>query len=152
MGWYPDSKTVYLPSDGQVAYTSRAELGEATARLIIRGGHDNEIVLLTAQETIGFAEMVQLINETTGRDVKLQFVDPEEYVTISARNDQGGKPEPFFRAVALSWYEGITNGDTATTHPLMEEVLGRKPTGVREFIRRTLGQDRDYTWHQNYMK
>lgn len=116
---------------------------------MIRGGHDNEIVLLTAQETITFAEIVQFINETTGRDVRLQFVAPEEYVRLSAQNDHGEKPEEFFPAV-LSWYAGITKGDAATTHPLMAELLGRKPTGASEFIRRMLGKDRDYTWHQNY--
>jgi hypothetical protein len=33
-----------------------------------------EIVLLTAQETITFSEIVDLINETTGRNVQLKLV------------------------------------------------------------------------------
>lgn len=49
MDWYPTTDIVYLPSDGPVAFTLRDELGEATARLMILGGHDREIVLLTAQ-------------------------------------------------------------------------------------------------------
>ncbi|RMJ26981.1 nmrA-like family [Aspergillus sp. HF37] len=149
LGWYPQSETVYLPSDGPVAYTPRAELGEATARLMIRGGFEKQIVLLTAQENITFAEMVEAINEATGRDVRLELVPPEDYVRLAAGNDIGGKPEAFFRTL-LSWYEGISKGDGGTTDPLMAELLGREPTGPRQFLRGVLAQERDYTWHQNY--
>lgn len=151
LGWYPESKTIYIPSDGPVAYTPRAELGEATARLMIRGGFENQIALLTAQETVTFADIVEVINETTARDVKLETVSPEDYVRLASKDDIGGKPEGFFRAL-LSWYEGISNGDGSTTHPLMKELLGREPTGARQFIRGELTQDRDYRWHQNYAK
>lgn len=149
LGWYPQSEAVYLPSDGPVAYTPRAELGEATARLMIRGGFEKQIVLLTAQETITFAEMVEAINGATGRDVRLELVSPEDYVRLAAGNDIGGKPEAFFRTL-LSWYEGISKGDGGSTDPLMAELLGREPTGARQFLRGVLAQERDYTWHQNY--
>lgn len=150
LGWYPESKTIYLPSDGPIAFTPRAELGEATARLMLRGGFEKEVVLLTAQETITGAEVVALINETTGRDVRLELVSQEDYVRLSASGDIGGKSKAFFQTL-LSWHEGISNGDAGVTDPLMKELLGRAPTGPKEFIRRLLAKDRDYTWHQNYM-
>jgi hypothetical protein len=148
MGWYPSSSTVYLPSDGPVAFTKRTELGEATARLMIRGGFDREIVLLTAQETITFSEIVDLINETTGRRVRLEIVSPEEFVKIK-RDDEGGKAEEFFKKL-VSWYEGISKGETCTIDPLMADLLGRDPVNPREAIRELLTENRDYEWHQNY--
>lgn len=151
LGWYPESKTIYLPSDGPVALTPRAELGEATARLMIRGGFNNQIVLLTAPEAITFTQMVETINRTTGRDVDLKFVPEEEYVALSARDDIGGKPEGFFRAL-LSWYEAISKGEAGATDPLMGDLLGRRPVGASGFIEGVLKKDRDYTWHQNYAK
>ncbi|KAL3465010.1 hypothetical protein BJX64DRAFT_253626 [Aspergillus heterothallicus] len=149
LNWYPTTTTVTLPADGEIAFTRRAELGEATARLMLKGGHENEIVLLTAGETITAREVVDVINETTGRDVKFEIVSPEEYVRVHGESDQGGKPRAFFDMVA-SWWEDIANGELRTTHGLMREVLGREPTGPREALRQLLVGERDYTWHQNY--
>ncbi|GLI74366.1 hypothetical protein PoHVEF18_002603 [Penicillium ochrochloron] len=150
MNWYPSTSVMYLTTDGPIAFTLRAELGEATARLMIRGGHDKEIVLLTAQETITFSEVIDVINETTGRNVRVEFVSPEEFVRLKATDDEGGKPEAFFQKL-LSWHESIGKGETATTDPLMAELLGREPTPAREAIRGLLRENRDYEWHQNYV-
>ncbi|KAI2733433.1 hypothetical protein CBS147332_448 [Penicillium roqueforti] len=150
MGWYPSTSTVYLPSDGSIAFTLRSELGEANARLMIRGGHDREIVLLTAQQTITFSEIVDLINETTGRNVQIELVSPEEFVQLKTATDEGGKSEGFFQAL-LSWYEGISKGETGTIDPLMADVLERQPVPPREALRAFLTENRDYEWHQNYV-
>ncbi|KAJ5951904.1 uncharacterized protein N7479_010317 [Penicillium vulpinum] len=149
MGWYPSTSTVYLPSDGPIAFTLRSELGEANARLMIRGGYDREIVLLTAQQTVTFSEIVDLINETTGRDVKFELVSPEEFLRLKTA-DEGGKPEGFFRAL-LSWYDSISKGETCTIDPLMADLLGRQPVPPREALRAFLTENRDYEWHQNYV-
>ena len=38
LDWYPErTGTMTLPADGEVAYTPRAELGEASARIMVRG-------------------------------------------------------------------------------------------------------------------
>lgn len=148
MGWYPSTSTVYLPSDGPSAFTLRSELGEATAELMMRGSKE-EIVLLTAQETITFAEIVDVINETTNRQVRLEIVSPEDFVRLKAAEDEGGKPEGFFRAL-LSWYDAISKGEASTTDPIMVELLGREPAPPREAIRALLTNNPNYEWHQNY--
>ncbi|KAJ5612977.1 hypothetical protein N7510_006171 [Penicillium lagena] len=150
LGWYPSTSTVYLPADGPVAFTLRSELGEANARLMIQGGHEKEIVLLTAQETITFTEIVDVINETTGRQVQLKIVPPQEFVRLTAADDEGGKPAAFFEKL-VSWYEAISQGDTSTVDPLMADVLGRQPVPPREALRALLTDNPDYEWHQNYV-
>ncbi|PIG80911.1 nmrA-like family protein [Aspergillus arachidicola] len=150
LNWYPDSTTVPLPSDGPMALTLRSELGEATARLIITGGHENEIVLLTAEDTVRPSQIVDIINQTTGREVKFERVSPEEYIRIYGENDQGGKPKAFFQQT-LTWYEGIEKGEVATMHSLMRELLGREPTKPHDAIRGLLLENPNYTWHQNYV-
>ncbi|KAJ5946342.1 hypothetical protein N7454_003181 [Penicillium verhagenii] len=149
MGWYPNTEKVYLPSDGPIAFTLRAELGEATARLMVRGGHDREIVLLAAPEAVTFADIIEVINETTGRQVQLELVSPEEFVKVKAAGDVGGKSEAFFEKL-LTWYDAIKRGDAGVTDPLMADLLEREPTPARQAIRAFLKEDRDYEWHQNY--
>ncbi|RAL04680.1 putative NmrA-like family protein [Aspergillus ibericus CBS 121593] len=155
LNWYPSTKTIYLPtaaSTGRIAFTLRSELAEATARLLLRGAssqNGNGIVLLTAKESISVNEIVEVINETTGRDVTVEYVDAEEYVRIHAESDEGGKSEGFFRQL-VGWFEGIEKGELEVTHGLMAEVLGREAIGAREAIRGLLSRERDYVWHQNY--
>ncbi|PWY89062.1 NAD(P)-binding protein [Aspergillus heteromorphus CBS 117.55] len=149
LNWFPENKKILLPADGGVAFTRRSELGEATAKLILKGGHENEIVLLTAQASITFQEIVQIINETTGRDVQLELVAPETYIEVNGANDPGKKPAAFFEKL-ISWYEGISKGDASTTDGLMADVLGREPTPASRAIRDLLHDNPDYTWHQNY--
>ncbi|KAJ5107327.1 hypothetical protein N7456_004002 [Penicillium angulare] len=150
MGWYPSTTKVYLSGDGPMAFTLRAELGEATARLMVKGGHDREIVLFTAQQTVTFADIVDVINETTGRQVETEIVSPEEFVKIKTATDEGGKPEGFFRAIE-TWYAAIAKGDAGFTDPLMATLLEREPTPARDAIRAFLEENRDYEWHQNYV-
>ena len=93
-----------------------------------------------------FSEIVDLINQTTGRQVQLKLVSPEEFVRAKA-GDEGGRPERFFRGL-VSWYEGISKGETSTIDPLMADLLGRDPISPREAIRGFLTGNRDYEWHQ----
>ncbi|EED18767.1 NmrA-like family protein, putative [Talaromyces stipitatus ATCC 10500] len=148
--WYPTIETIILPSDGVITYTSRDELGEANAKLLLKGGHENEIILLTANEPLTGGEIIKIINETTGRNVKLQLVSPEEYIKYHTENDIGKKPESFWQQ-RISWFEGIAKGDADLKNPLMREVLGREPKTGSQLIRELLTENRDYTWHQNYI-
>ncbi|KAL4922356.1 hypothetical protein BDW62DRAFT_172382 [Aspergillus aurantiobrunneus] len=150
LNWYPNSTTVTLPADGEVAYTRRAELGEATARIMLRGGYENEIVLFIAEETITSKEVMDIINETTGRQVNFEIVSSEEFVRVNGTNDQGGKPRAFFEMLS-TWWADIAKGELRTTYGLMREILGREPTDPRDALREILTENRDYTWHQNYV-
>ncbi|KAL4898357.1 hypothetical protein BDV59DRAFT_166699 [Aspergillus ambiguus] len=151
INWYPESKQITLPIDGRVAFALRRELGEATARLMIEGGHDREIVLLTPNETITYSEIVDIINETAGRNVEFRLVSDEEFLERAAEKDPGGKDETFFRMV-LTWHEAIRDGDLEATDPLMGKVLEREPMAPGDAVRHLLENNHNYTWHQNYKK
>lgn len=151
INWYPDTTAVRLPADGEIAWTRRTELGEATARIMIRGGYENQTVLFTSEETITTKELVEVLNETTSRQVKFEIVSSEEYARVNGVNDQGGKPRAFFEMVA-TWWEDIAKGELRTTDGLMRDVLGREPTKPRDSIKQLLVENRDYTWHQNYAR
>lgn len=128
-----------------MAFTLRAELGEATARIMIRGGYENQIVLFTAGETITAKEIVDVINETTGRQVQLEVVSQEEYFRRSSAEGKRGMPKEHYEMVATVW-EGISEGALSTTHPLMQELLGREPTKPRDAVRLLLAKNRDHTY------
>jgi hypothetical protein len=151
LNYYPSTTDIYLPSDGQVAFTSRTELGEATAKLMVQGGDKNQIVLLTAPKAYSLEELVTTINKVSGRNLIIHKVPFQEYVTQVASNDEGCKSVAFFEAWK-TFFDGITNGDAAATDPLMEQLMGRKPKDGVEVVTDLLTESPDYTWHQNYAK
>ncbi|RAL12942.1 putative NmrA-like family protein [Aspergillus homomorphus CBS 101889] len=169
--WYPTTQTIILPqpttpsespaNTQRITFTSRQELGHATARLLLQGGarYRDQIVVLSARETLSFREIVDLINEyhhdsKKGEEgVRLEFVSKEEYVARNAAADEGGKAAGFFEAM-VSWHEGIAKGEAVVDGDgLMAEVLGREPTPTSVRIKELLVAARaegGYTWHQNY--
>jgi uncharacterized protein YbjT (DUF2867 family) len=148
--WYPDTTEILLPADGPVALASREELGEATANLMMSGEYDDkEIVLLSGPVAYTMSQVVDIVNETTGRNLAVRRVSPEEYLSAKG-NDIGGKPMAFFRS-RISWYEGIEKGDGATTSQTLASLLGREPLTGKQAIEALLKEaGGNYTWHQNY--
>lgn len=155
MDWFPTTQTIYVPPNtGRIAYASREELGEATAHLMLlqpSAKFSRKIALLTGPEAASFQDIVKVINETTGRNVRIQEVPSNEWVDKMVEVDQGGKGRAFFEK-RVSWHEGTAKGDGETVDPLMGELLGRQPKKGTEVVRELLEKDRDYTWHQNYAK
>ena len=138
-----------LPADGPIAYASRTELAEATANLMMRGGHEKETVLLTGPKAVTLADLVQTVKNVTNRDIIVVKLPFEKYTKESTENAEGGKPEWWFQK-RISWYEGVAKGDGKATDPLMEQLLGRKPKDGTEVVRDVLTTNPNYTWHQNY--
>jgi hypothetical protein len=107
-------------------------------------------VLLTANEPLSAVDIIQAINETTNRNVKLEIISPAEYVRYNTENDEGKKAEGFWK-LRLSWFDGIAKGDAQVSNPLMKELLGREPKTGSFIIREILKENPNYTWHQNYV-
>ena len=149
LNYYPSSEILRLPADGPIAYASRTELAEATANLMMRGGHEKETVLLTGPKAVTLADLVETINGVTDRDIVVVKLPFEKYTKESAENDEGGKSAWWFEK-RISWYEGVAKGDGKAIDPLMEQLLGRKPKDGVEVVRDILTTNPNYTWHQNY--
>ncbi|PGH05297.1 hypothetical protein GX51_03018 [Blastomyces parvus] len=164
--WYPDTTTIYIPTDGPIAWTSRTELGEANANLMLRdpatlpsllqNGHDNNIALLTGPRAYTFADLAKALTRATGKTVTLQQIPREEYAARvaaeDAREGHGGKSAQFFEIWA-SLLDSVGRGEAEMVSPLMGELLGRPPRDGLEYIEelvREAAARGGYTWHQNY--
>ena len=110
-----------------------------------------QVVLLTGPKADTLADLVESINDVTGRTITVEEKPFDTYAKESADNDEGGKSEWWFEK-RISWYRGIANGDGKSVDPLMEKLLGRNPKNGTEIVREILTADPLYTWHQNYAK
>ncbi|KAJ5192830.1 hypothetical protein N7449_008972 [Penicillium cf. viridicatum] len=149
LNWYADTTHIILPYDGEVAFTSREDLAEGTARLMIRGGYEKETVLLTAGETITAMEIVDTINQVTGRQLPMQLVSKEEFLAHHTQHDKGKKSMELFEILA-SWWKAAARGELKLTDGLLGEILGREPLTPQQAVKKLLQNRADHTWHQNY--
>lgn len=138
LGWltgeWRTSGRIAVPADGPVSWTAREDAAEAAAVVITRlaageTGLDGPLTL-TADEAPTFADVASLASAAAGREVELAVVDPQEWL---AQQVSAGRPEPVAR-FTLGVYEAAAQGFFAGTSPLLGELLGRRPTPVREAL------------------
>ena len=143
------TKTIYLPDDGHIAFAARSDLGEATANLMMKGGPENELVLLSGPRTHTLRELATAVIETTGKSIDVKSIPPEDYVDAMMRGE-GNKELASFYERRLSWYEGIAAGDGATVSTTLAELLGREPMDGLDCVRKLLKDNPEYASHKAY--
>ncbi|KDN70451.1 hypothetical protein CSUB01_09379 [Colletotrichum sublineola] len=127
---------VLIPHDGSgpgVAWVKRAELGEATAKLMAQYSwdpdhfpHVNSKVLLTGPRVWSLAETVAVLGRAAGRPgVRIVKVDVDEYVRLPQVLARFGSPDKA-RTWATAW-RAIEAGETAVVTDTLREIIGRDP-------------------------
>lgn len=149
LNWYADTAEIILPCDGEIAFTSREDLAEGTARLMLGGGYENKTVLLTAGETITAREIVDTIIQSTDRELKIRYVSEEEFLAHHTQHDKGKKPVVLFEILA-SWWTAAARGELKIVDGLLREILCREPLTPHHAVKKLLQEKGDHTWHQNY--
>ena len=145
---------------GKVAFTSRAELGEAIATLLAKGlsafpsikpKTDKNILLLTGSKVESLVDLVDAINIGRGTEVAVKYLEPEDWISACAADDEGGKGRAWFEA-RLVFTQGLCDGDAELVDPALETVLGRQPESGKETVERLVRKTPGYTWHQNHAR
>lgn len=145
ISWYPDTTEIKLSGDGPIVWTSRDELAEGTAKLMLEDGYENELVLLTGPEPLTLRETTQVVAEALGKEITFEEVTEDQYVD---QFNKTGKSAGLARAWAGT-FRGLRQGEGETVDPLLEKLLGRRPKSGREWITKTLQENPGYRWHQN---
>ena len=123
---------VFFPAgEGKVAFALREDLGEATANILVSGGHENQTYNLTGSEVISFAEVAAILSELSEKAVS--YINPESEV-FEGTLKQFGLPEPIIQ-MSVMFAAGIKNNDFNKTYDSLERFLGRKPTNIRTYLK-----------------
>jgi uncharacterized protein YbjT (DUF2867 family) len=148
LNMFEDTRKVKLPADGAVAWSSREELAEGTAKLLVSEALAerlrNKTVVLTGPEAMTMKRTTEIVAQARGREIEFEIVSDQEYAESFV---QTGKPK-WLAAVWGTAYYGLEKGECELVDPLLEEVLGRKPTAGSEWIKKTLTENPSYSWHQ----
>jgi len=148
LGFFDPSSSaseIHIPQDGEggIAWACRDELGEATARLLVQAADKeqvaeqfkNQTVLLSGPRALSLSQIAGIVSKKLGRDIRVVYVDIEEYSTSSTTLLKLG---PEFAKLWATTYKALQKGECSVISPLLEILLGRKPTEMEEVLNRLL--------------
>lgn len=129
-GPWQTTGVVSVPADGPVSWTARSDAAEAAARILLAAEPLDGPVTLTAGAAPTFADLADIAAEVSGRPVRYEVLDEDEWV---ARAVAGGQDERMVRFL-LGMYQAAAQGSFAGTDPLLRELLGREPASARDVL------------------
>jgi NAD(P)H dehydrogenase (quinone) len=136
----PESEIRFPAGEGKAAFIKRTELAAATAALLTSEGHANQEYTLSGSEAYSFHDIARELSALAGRPIAYHSSELAPYI---AQQVAAGFPEPVANFFA-QWGAATKHGMLAETHDTVEQLLGRKPTSLREYLKATYfpGTDR----------
>lgn len=125
LGPWRETGVIAVPADGPVSWTSRSDAAEAAAAIILSSGAYDGPVTITASDAPTFEEIAALASEVTGRAVRSEVIDPEDW-----NRAQTAAGAPAF----LGMYQAAASGFFAGTDPLLRALLDHEPQTVRDYL------------------
>jgi hypothetical protein len=140
--------TIAIPHDGSgpgIAWAKQDELGEATARLLVRYVRDpssfpylNQIILLSGPQALTLAETVDILGRVINRKLRIRQVSVDEYLDqpqVKNFLSYGGGAGTLARSWATV-FDGIRRGECSVVTPFLKEIIGREPEDFETTIRK----------------
>ena len=122
--------------DGPVSWTAHADLAEAAAIILTRGGSQNgPTPPLTASEALDFGDLATIASTLLGKPIARVVLSDEELREKMVAN---GVPAGAIDIV-LGLYRAARNGEFSTSDPTLERLLGRPPMTMRALMAKTIG-------------
>ncbi|MBK4216296.1 NAD(P)H-binding protein [Paracoccus caeni] len=119
------------PEDGKVVWTAHEDLAEADTRFLA-GLHqiDGPTPPLTGAEALDLSDLARIGTEVLGRDIGRRIVSEVE---MAGAARQRGLPEPTIE-ITLGYFRAAKAGEFAQPDPTLQQMLGRKPQGMRDYM------------------
>jgi NAD(P)H dehydrogenase (quinone) len=129
----PKGEISFPAGEGRIAFVKRTELAAATAALLTSEGNDNQEYTLSGSESYSFHDIAREFSALAGQPITYKSSELEPYI---AQKVAAGYPEVVANFLA-QWGAATKDGMLAGTHHTVEQLLGRKPTSLREYLRET---------------
>ncbi len=122
---------IYLPAgQGKVSAVLRSEMAEAAANILTTNGHEGKEYNFSNTEAVSYPEMAQWISEVSGKQINYTSPTAEDYAKTLQNFGVPAEIIGLFSSFAVAQAEG----ELASVSTDVENLLGRKPTSVKEFL------------------
>ena len=128
-----ETGVIESPAEGKTSWTDRDDLAAAAAAILLdEGRHEGPTPPLTGSQSLSFADVAAIASEVLGRPIERRVLSDDEFrAKVAAR----GAP-PQVAEFSLSFYHAARGGELDVVHPLLERLIGRRPTTMRDLIAR----------------
>lgn len=125
---------IYFPAgSGKASFAKRDEMGEAIANVLSGEGHENKIYITTALPSQSFSEIAQMLSEMSGKEIT--YYSPEAHQFERQLKQYGVKDDDIWFSSLFAAVIKNTEYDITDSH--LEELLGRKPSDLKTYLRET---------------
>ena len=131
-----ETGTVFLPAaNGKAAFASRKDMAETGAILLTTNGHENKTYEISGVDSLSFQDIAGILSELSGKSIQYISPSPEQYVDQLRSYDV---PEQMIQG-ATNLCLGIAQAEFDFPSHDLENILGRKPETVKEFLKVAYG-------------
>ncbi len=123
-------KLINAAGDGKTAYITREDCARVFAAVLAASFDGRRTLDITGSEALSQTELAEIATAVTGHPV---IYVPVELETVIQGMTSVGVPRPVAEGYA-SFDTGIAQGKFSQVSNNVEELTGRKPTGVADFL------------------
>lgn len=124
-------QAVALPAGtAKTSFATRDDMAAAIANILSSEGHEQKEYSITNTEAYSMQEIADAIGNITNTPVKYVNLSTEEYMNGALAN---GAPKEIAQMVA-GFSEAMAQGEFERTSNDLEQLLGRKPTTISEYL------------------
>lgn len=121
----------FLPlGDGRTAMSDCRDIGDVIAKVLTEDGHVGESYNVTGPELLDFHEVARRFSAVLGKPIEYVNQDPAEYKTML----QQYIPNQWHTDAVCDLFAEIAAGDTDYVTDTVEQLLGRPPITIDQFI------------------
>lgn len=125
---------VFFPAgNGKVPFANRLNMAEATANILTSDGHENKVYALSSDISYSLTDVANVLSALSGKTVN--YVDPTKEVYVETLTN-AGVPELYIGMFAV-FAEAIKRDEFNLPDNTLEQLLGRKPTSLEEYLQTT---------------
>lgn len=124
---------VFMPAgDGKVGFIDVEDIADVAAEVLLSDGHSRKTYELTGPELLSYHDAASLLSEQLGRTISYPNPTPDTFKEVLKGS---GAPE-FIGNYLTDVYQLISRGDVNFLTDNVEVITGKKPTSLKEVIRR----------------
>lgn len=122
---------IYFPAgEEETGFVLRSDLAEAIAQSLISEGHENKTYYLTNPEKVKFGAVSEFLSGQLKANITYFSPSSVDYVNTLTGAGVPAEFAQFFAAFGAAIQEGEFNTEKTD----LENLLGRKPIGFREYL------------------
>jgi len=123
-------KIIEPAGDGKTSFIDARDIAAVAAIVLTEPGHTNQIYELTGGEALTYYQVADLFTEILGKEIVYQPLSNQEYLSVKAAE---GIPAEFSERFT-QFFQMVRNDEYARVSPVVERMLARPPTTLKQFI------------------